>query len=489
MALDLSKLSKNVQPENNTNKTNFSKLNLSGLKKQAEANNTPVESTTLNGLNLSQLTQPKPEAVNPGFSLSFTEGKHYDLDQIVDEKRRDNENAPIFLQASLGEVFEKTMAELVAKKILSDYNIPYSDNNYKTEINNIPNFSRIFDVYANKYYRIYVGMDTLTYTVSNEDKFNSIIGMKYYPIVDGNIQVLPNPLIVLESDKEKLIGTKIALKNDVYEGSISLDTVFQQASISSSDVKKYTLEDVYEADKQGRFLSYTDRYRPMIIWTDGTPDPGQEDTSTDKTDVDSENLAYWINQKLKSNTALSINKNIDGNVYIDIDYKKLAEEYSAGSADYFKEISEIAAINAELARLKETINDISSVIGEDILAANIKVSYSKNLFDARPLEKEANYLNVELPLDISADDLIYYGETLYSRDYADYSLELIMENPRDYKVVSLEDGSSAINIKRDDVLMSSINSNKTYNLSVKDATTEELENGSLELLASNIRLS
>lgn len=489
MALDLSKLRKNVQPENNINTTNFSKLNLSGLKKQAESNKDSVEPTTLNGLDLSQITQPKPEAVNPGFSLSFTEGKNYDLDQIVAEKRRDNENAPIFLQASLGEVFEKTMAELVAKKILSDYNIPYSDSNYKTEINKIPNFSRVFDVYANKYYKIYIGMDTLTYPISNEDKFNSIIGMKYYPIVDGNIEVLANPLIVKESDKEKLIGTKVALKNEIYEGSISLETVFQQASISSSVVKKYTLTDVYEADKQGKFLSYTDRYRPMIIWTDGTPDPGQEDTSTDKTDVDSENLAYWINQKLKSNTALSINKNIDGNVYIDIDYKKLAEEYSAGSADYFKEISEIAAINAELARLRETINDISSVIGEDILAANIKVSYSKNLFDARPLEKETNYLNVELPLDISADDLIYYGETLYSRDYENDSLELIMENPRDYKVVSLEDGSRAINIKRDDVLMSSINSNKTYNLSVKDATTEELENGSLELLASNIRLS
>lgn len=489
MALDLSKLRKNVQPENNINTTNFSKLNLSGLKKQAESNKDSVEPTTLNGLDLSQITQPKPEAVNPGFSLSFTEGKNYDLDQIVAEKRRDNENAPIFLQASLGEVFEKTMAELVAKKILSDYNIPYSDSNYKTEINKIPNFSRVFDVYANKYYKIYIGMDTLTYPISNEDKFNSIIGMKYYPIVDGNIEVLANPLIVKESDKEKLIGTKVALKNEIYEGSISLETVFQQASISSSVVKKYTLTDVYEADKQGKFLSYTDRYRPMIIWTDGTPDPGQEDTSTDKTDVDSENLAYWINQKLKSNTALSINKNIDGNVYIDIDYKKLAEEYSAGSADYFKEISEIAAINAELARLRETINDISSVIGEDILAANIKVSYSKDLFDARPLEKEANYLNVELPLDISADDLIYYGETLYSRDYENDSLELIMENPRDYKVVSLEDGSRAINIKRDDVLMSSINSNKTYNLSVKDATTEELENGSLELLASNIRLS
>ena len=183
MALDLSKLRKNVQPENNANTTNFSKLNLSGLKKQAESNKDSVEPTTLNGLDLSQITQPKPEAVNPGFSLSFTEGKSYDLDQIVAEKRRDNENAPIFLQASLGEVFEKTMAELVAKKILSDYNIPYSDSNYKTEINKIPNFSRIFDVYANKYYRIYIGMDTLTYSVSNEDKFNSIIGIKYYPIV------------------------------------------------------------------------------------------------------------------------------------------------------------------------------------------------------------------------------------------------------------------------------------------------------------------
>ena len=489
MALNLSKLKNTVQPENNANKTNFSKLNLSGLKKQAESNKDSVESTTLNGLNLSQVTQPKPEAVKPGFSLSFTEGKNYDLDQIVAEKRRDNENAPIFLQASLGPVFEKTMAELVAKKILSDYNIPYSDSNYKTEINKIPNFSRIFDVYANKYYRIYVGMDTLTYPVSNEDKFNSIIGMKYYPIVDGNIQVLPNPLIVSESDKEKLIGTKIALKNDVYEGSISLDTVFQQASISSSDVKKYTLEDVYEADKQGKFLSYTDRYRPMIIWTDGTPDPGQEDTSIDKSDVDSENLSYWIAEKLKTNTALSINKNIDGIVYIDIDYKKLAEEYSAGSADYFKEIAEIAAINAELARLREIVDDISSLIGEDVLAANIKVSYSKYLYDARPLEKETNYLNIELPLDISADDLIYYGETLYSRELPNLSLELIMENPRDYKVVSLEDGTNKLIIKRDDVLMASINPDKSYDLLLADTTMEELENGSLELLASNIRLS
>ena len=64
-----------------------------------------------------------------------------------------------------------------------------------------------------------------------------------------------------------------------------------------------------------------------------------------------------------------------------------------------------------------------------------------------------------------------------------------MENPRDYKVVSLEDGSNKLIIKRDDVLMASINPDKTYDLLLVDATAEELENGSLELLASNIRLS
>ena len=50
MALNLSKLKNTVQPENNTNKTNFSKLNLNGLKKQAESNKDSVESTTLNSV-------------------------------------------------------------------------------------------------------------------------------------------------------------------------------------------------------------------------------------------------------------------------------------------------------------------------------------------------------------------------------------------------------------------------------------------------------
>lgn len=492
MALDLSKLRNNVQaPETNTAQSGnvFSRLNLNGMKKQA-TQETTTAATALNGLNTSQITATRPEPINPGFKLSFTDGKSYDLDEIIANKRMDNANAPLFLQAGLGQVFEETMSELVAKKILSDYNIPYSDSNYKTQINLVPNFDRIFTVYSNKYYRIYVGMETFTYSVTNSDKFDSIVGMKYYPIVDGSIQVTAEPLTVKESDRSSLIGTKIALKNEEYEGSISLETVFQQASVTSADVKKYTLTDVYEADRQGKFLSYTDRYRPILLWTEGTPDPGLDiGGSGSATDVDSDNLAYWVSTILKTNSALSIAKNAEGWVYIDIDYQKLAQEYSAGSAEYFKQISEIAAINSELANIKATLEDLSSIIGEDILATNLKVSYSKDLFDARPMEKETNYLNLEIPFDISADEFMYYGSTLYSLSIQENgSKALILENPRDYTVAALSNGTKGMTFKRDDVLLGYVLANGSYGVDIPKGTTTDLENGCKALTAQALSL-
>lgn len=185
------------------------KLDFGKLKKNTEnqqPNNTPqVDPTTQTGI-----------------KLSFTEGKTYDLDEIIANKLRDNENGTLVLR-TIGDIqFRDRMIELVTKKILDDYGVEWTEDNYKLAetLAKVNNFSRVFDAYFTRYY----------------EEYKKVIN-------SGN-----------------------------FEGSFSIDTILRTIKLTKEDIRKYTLTDVCE--HQTEFLNYSDRNRPLIIWTDGTNDCG-----------------------------------------------------------------------------------------------------------------------------------------------------------------------------------------------------------------------
>lgn len=185
------------------------KLDFSKLKKNTEnqqPNNTPqVDPTTQTGI-----------------KLSFTEGRTYDLDEIITNKLRDNENGTLVLR-TIGDIqFRDRMIELVTKKILDDYGVEWTEDNYKLSetLAKVNNFSRVFDAYFTRYY----------------EEYKKVIN-------SGN-----------------------------FEGSFSIDTILRTIKLTKEDIRKYTLTDVCE--HQTEFLNYSDRNRPLIIWTDGTNDCG-----------------------------------------------------------------------------------------------------------------------------------------------------------------------------------------------------------------------
>ena len=168
---------------------------------------------------------PQNQNVNPvtqpGFNLTFTNGSNYDLDQIIADKLRSNSEATLNLRVYTDEEVKTKLIELVTKKILDDYGIDYSESEsaYKQKVKQILNFSTIFDEYYNRYYNEY----------------------------------------------------KKIITSDSYNGSISIDTVLREINLTKVDVKNYTLTDVDNA--KDSFVVQS-RNRPIVIWTDGTDDPG-----------------------------------------------------------------------------------------------------------------------------------------------------------------------------------------------------------------------
>lgn len=220
MALNLNNLKKSTTTTSSN--TTVNGLNLNKLKKST-TENAAVSSASLNLSKLKSIA-PEPNPINPvtqtGFSLSLQTNKVYDLDELIQLKLRDNSEATLILRTITNEELKEKLTEYVTKKILDDYDVSYDDSNYKTQIQYVEQFSRLFDIYFNRYYEEY----------------------------------------------------KKAISSDEYNGSISIDTIFRQIKLTKADIKKYTLGDV--AENQDTFISFANRYRPLVIWTDGTPDDG-----------------------------------------------------------------------------------------------------------------------------------------------------------------------------------------------------------------------
>ena len=92
----------------------------------------------------------------PGFKLTLSSNKEYDLDDIIFKKRRDNENCPLILKVNTENKNDMAVIKLITQTILEDYGIQnVTDENYKTLINEVPDFYTVFNLYFNRYYTYY----------------------------------------------------------------------------------------------------------------------------------------------------------------------------------------------------------------------------------------------------------------------------------------------------------------------------------------------
>jgi len=179
MKLNLNKLSSTA---NASTDSSVNKLNLDALKTSATTETETTTTTTKPKLNLvavaSAQTSTTPQPTNTptvndqtvretesslnAFSISFTEGVEYDLDEIIFSKRRDNANCPLIVQVRDDNENDEKIVKAITKLILHDYNITFDPNDtvtasnyYKKVVYKVPDFYTVFDTYFNRYYDIY----------------------------------------------------------------------------------------------------------------------------------------------------------------------------------------------------------------------------------------------------------------------------------------------------------------------------------------------
>jgi len=80
-----------------------------------------------------------------GFTLQFTDGKTYDLDEIIFNRRRDNSKAPIAIRVNSTEYVEAEVLQQLTAYILLRY--PTA-----TSTNDIPNFQEVLNLYFEREY-------------------------------------------------------------------------------------------------------------------------------------------------------------------------------------------------------------------------------------------------------------------------------------------------------------------------------------------------
>jgi len=80
-----------------------------------------------------------------GFILQFTDGKTYDLDEIIFNRRRDNSKAPIAIRVNSTEYVEAEVLQQLTAYILLRY--PTA-----TSTNDIPNFQEVLNLYFEREY-------------------------------------------------------------------------------------------------------------------------------------------------------------------------------------------------------------------------------------------------------------------------------------------------------------------------------------------------
>ena len=122
------------------------------------------------------------ESENSGFSLTFTSGANYNLDQLISEKRRNSSTCPLILKLDTKSENDEKIVSIIVHLMLSDYLVEYSDDEssgiyYKNQVSQIPDYYNVFDYYFNKLYGYYyskltnlqegsIGLSTIIETIS-----------------------------------------------------------------------------------------------------------------------------------------------------------------------------------------------------------------------------------------------------------------------------------------------------------------------------------
>ncbi len=156
------------------------KLNVSNLLDQnsrdSAANNANVTTFALNGLgNLQTMVAQNTNTTftnnadsnaaseERAFTLSFTDGATYNLDDIIYKKRRDNADCPLIVNVQDNDPNDDAVIGQITKLILSDYGIAYTNENYKEQVAYVPLFESVFTNYFNTYYEIFNKQRTQLY--------------------------------------------------------------------------------------------------------------------------------------------------------------------------------------------------------------------------------------------------------------------------------------------------------------------------------------
>jgi hypothetical protein len=171
----------------------------------------PIQSQVFNP---SSVTDGEPGS---GMGLSFTDGKTYDLDEILFSIRRDNPDSPLAVQV----VKESSQEEMILQLSTQELLIEYSTDN----INNIPNFG-------------------------------TLVSARY---------------------QLKLLDLEEIESSTAAEGSLVLNETQPKIGVSKADMLKYLLDD----SPVQRTKPIVNLDRPLVIWSEGQGDLNTlEDAST-----------------------------------------------------------------------------------------------------------------------------------------------------------------------------------------------------------------
>jgi len=262
-------------------------------------------------------TLNKPPVIQTGFKLSATNGKTYDLDEIIKTKLRSNSEATLNLRVNSSEELRDKLVEMVTKKILDDYGISYGlyEDEYKTKISEVSNFSSLFDQYYNMYYDEYTGI----------------------------------------------------INNDGYDGSISMDTALRKITLTKEDIRKYTLSDVAEHQKE---FVLPNKYRPVVIWTDGTDDPGNV-TPTESVLYKDELYAYMYDILQSKDDRIVLQKNPDTNeLEINLNDVSRLSEFNSMENKLDNYYDTIQHLTEQMSDLEERLNNINGNTGNPNININ-----------------------------------------------------------------------------------------------------------------------
>jgi hypothetical protein len=154
-----------------------------------------------------------------GFSLSFTDGSTYDIDEILFNIRRDNPESPLLMEVVSENSQYELLIQLSTQEILNEY----FNQNFLTD----------------------------------------------NPEVIPNINLIPNFALLLEARyQQKLQDLEYIEDNELAEGSLAINSAQPKIGVKKDDMVKYLLSD----RPAKRVTPLVNLNRPLAIWNDLTTD-------------------------------------------------------------------------------------------------------------------------------------------------------------------------------------------------------------------------